>query len=55
MTDNKDNQPVQAQKPNWLREVEEDAVYITNKRFAEAEEERKRDEEKAARDTKSDK
>lgn len=42
--------PVEAPKSSWLREVEEDAVYITNKRFAEAAEEKKRTEEKAARD-----
>lgn len=36
-------------KPAWLQEVEDDAVYLTNKRFAEAKAEEEREEEKAAR------
>lgn len=52
MTDNKKEEVVLPQsnnKPAWLREVEEDAVYITNKRFQEAEEEKKREADKKAR------
>jgi len=42
--------PQERKKPAHLQEVEEDAVYLTNKRFKDAEEEKKRDEEKAKRD-----
>ena len=42
--------PQEREKPAHLREVEEDAVYITLKRFAEAAEEAKRAAEKLARE-----
>lgn len=42
--------PQESKKPAWLQEVEDDAVYITNKRFKDAEEEKKRNDEIAKRE-----
>jgi hypothetical protein len=42
--------PTENNKPAWLQEVEEDARYITEKRFADQQEQNKRDQEKKARD-----
>lgn len=52
MADNKPDQvlPAANPKPQWLQEVEDDAVYITQKRFDDAKEEAKRAKEKADRE-----
>ena len=41
--------PTEAAKPQWLKDVEEDAVYLTLKRIKENKEEAEREAERKAR------